>query len=55
LITETFLSIFEGVPVHHISLDKIKSTIPIIDFLVESKILSSKEKQEKLVQTGGLA
>src|SRR5882724_7972603 len=47
--TETFLSIFEGVPVHHISLDKIKSTIPIIDFLVESKILSSKGEARKLV------
>ncbi|HZE83915.1 MAG TPA: tyrosine--tRNA ligase [Puia sp.] len=53
--TETFLSIFEGVPVHHISLDKIKSTIPIIDFLVESKILSSKGEARKLVQNGGLS
>lgn len=51
----TFLNIFEGVPTHYINKDKVINTINIVDFLVETKILSSKGEAKKLIINGGIS
>ena len=52
---KTFLSIFESVPIHHIAKDKMTSPLNIVDFLVDTKILSSKGEARKLVENGGIS
>lgn len=52
---KTFLSIFEGVPIHYINKDSVNSTINILDFLVETKILPSKGEARKLITSGGIS
>ena len=51
----TFLSIFTSVPVHYINKDIIVTSLNIIDFLVETKILPSKGEARKLIENGGIS
>jgi tyrosyl-tRNA synthetase len=52
----TFLSVFEGVPVFDISMDIIANGVTIIDLCAEhSQIFSSKGELRRLVQGGGLS
>ncbi len=50
----TFLDIFQSIPTHYINKDKIVS-LPIVDFLVETKILSSRGEAKKLIENGGIS
>jgi tyrosyl-tRNA synthetase len=52
----TFLSVFEGVPVFDISMDIVANGVTIIDLCAEhSQIFSSKGELRRLVQGGGLS
>jgi len=52
----TFLSVFEGVPVFDISMDLVANGVTIIDLCAEhSQIFSSKGELRRLVQGGGLS
>ncbi|HEV3414083.1 MAG TPA: tyrosine--tRNA ligase [Puia sp.] len=51
----TFLDIFQSIPTHYINKDKIVRSLPIVDFLVETKILASKGEARKLIENGGIS
>jgi len=49
------LDIFDGVPQHKAQLEKVKANYPIVDFLAETGIFSSKGEARKMVQGGGVS
>jgi tyrosyl-tRNA synthetase len=52
---ETFLSLFEGVPLFEINFAKLKEGINIVDFLsVETSVFTSKGEARRFLQGGGL-
>jgi tyrosyl-tRNA synthetase len=52
----TFLELFEGVPQIKLSLEEVKTSIPVIDLLAEkSNIAPSKSEARKLIQGGGIS
>lgn len=53
---ETFLSVFEGVPMAEVSRDKISGGIGLLDLLVaECKFFNSNGELRKLIQSGGIS
>lgn len=53
---ETFLSVFEGVPLFQISKSDIEAGLPILDLLAEkTKIFPSKGEARKMIQGGGVS
>nr|WP_311521904.1 tyrosine--tRNA ligase [uncultured Porphyromonas sp.] len=53
---ETFLSVFEGVPMAEVSKDKLSASIGLMDFLVgECKFFNSNSELRKLIQSGGVS
>jgi len=53
---ETFLSVFEGVPLFQISKSDIETGLPILDLLAEkTKIFPSKGEARKMIQGGGVS
>ena len=53
---ETFLSVFEGVPLFQISKSDIEAGVPILDLLAEkTKIFPSKGEARKMIQGGGVS
>lgn len=53
---ETFLSVFEGVPMAEVSKDKLSASIGLMDLLVgESKFFNSNSELRKLIQSGGVS
>jgi tyrosyl-tRNA synthetase len=52
----TFLSVFEGVPVFDVSMDLVKSGISIADLCTEhSQVFPSKGELRRLIQGGGFS
>lgn len=53
---ETFLSVFEGVPMAEVSKDKLSASIGLMDLLVgECKFFNSNSELRKLIQSGGVS
>lgn len=53
---ETFLSVFEGVPMAEVSKDKLLASIGLMDLLVgECKFFNSNSELRKLIQSGGVS
>ena len=53
---ETFLDVFDGVPMFDISKSELNSGIGLLDFLAEkTKIFPSKSEARKMVQAGGVS
>lgn len=53
---ETFLSVFEGVPMAEVSKDKLSASIGLMDLLVgECKFFHSNSELRKLIQSGGVS
>lgn len=53
---ETFLSVFEGVPMAEVSKDKLSDSIGLMDLLVgECKFFNSNSELRKLIQSGGVS
>lgn len=53
---ETFLSVFEGVPMAEVSKDKLSASIGLMDLLVgECKFFNSNSELRKLIQNGGVS
>lgn len=53
---ETFLSVFEGVPMAEVSKDKLSASIGLMDLLVgECNFFNSNSELRKLIQSGGVS
>ena len=53
---ETFLSVFEGVPLYQVSKSDIEAGVPILDLLAEkTNIFPSKGEARKMIQGGGVS
>lgn len=53
---ETFLCVFEGVPMAEVSKDKLSASIGLMDLLVgECKFFNSNSELRKLIQSGGVS
>lgn len=53
---ETFLSVFEGVPMAEVSKDKLSASIGLMNLLVgECKFFNSNSELRKLIQSGGVS
>lgn len=53
---ETFLSVFEGVPMAEVSKDKLSASIGLMELLVgECKFFNSNSELRKLIQSGGVS
>lgn len=53
---ETFLSVFDGVPMAEVSKDKLSASIGLMDLLVgECKFFNSNSELRKLIQSGGVS
>lgn len=53
---ETFLSVFEGVPMAEVSKEKLSASIGLMDLLVsECKFFNSNSELRKLIQSGGVS
>ncbi len=53
---KTFLSVFEGVPVFTVSMDKLKEGVPALDLLTdEAAVFPSKGELKRLIKGGGLS
>ena len=53
---ETFLSVFEGVPLYQVSKSDIEAGLPILDLLAEkTNIFPSKGEARKMIQGGGVS
>lgn len=53
---ETFLSVFEGVPMAEVSKDKLSASIGLMDLLVgECKFFNSNSELRKLIRSGGVS
>lgn len=53
---ETFLSVFEGVPLFQVSKDEINAGIPVLDLLaVKTNVFASKGEARKNIQGGGVS
>lgn len=53
---ETFLSVFEGVPMAEVSQDKLSASIGLMDLLVgECNFFNSNSELRKLIQSGGVS
>lgn len=53
---ETFLSVFEGVPLYQVSKSDIEAGVPILDLLAEkTNIFPSKGEVRKMIQGGGVS
>lgn len=55
LSTETFLSVFEGVPTSNITLSEYNNTNTITDLLTHCQVFSSKGDARKMIQAGGVS
>ncbi len=53
---KTFLSVFEGVPIFTVSMDKLKEGVPALDLLTdEAAVFPSKGELKRLIKGGGLS
>jgi tyrosyl-tRNA synthetase len=53
---KTFLSVFEGVPVFTVSMNKLKEGVPALDLLTdEAAVFPSKGELKRLIKGGGLS
>ncbi|MCK9203739.1 MAG: tyrosine--tRNA ligase [Bacteroidales bacterium] len=55
LTEDTLLAVFEGVPQHEMTSNKIQHSLPVVDFLTErTKIFSSKGEARRMLKEGGV-
>src|SRR6056297_3672716 len=53
---KTFLSVFEGVPIFTVSMDKLKEGVPALDLLTDqAAVFPSKGELKRLIKGGGLS